>query len=61
MPISGKDMVKLFEKAGWTILRHKGSHVIMGKGTLRESVPVHGNKTLKLGLERKLLKRLIEE
>ena len=56
MPMSGKDMVKLYEKDGWTVIRQKGSHVILAKGSQRETVPMH--KELKKGLEHKLLKRL---
>lgn len=56
MPLSGKEMKKLYEKAGWIELRQKGSHVIMGKNDQRETIPMH--RELKKGLERKLLKRL---
>jgi predicted RNA binding protein YcfA (HicA-like mRNA interferase family) len=56
MPISGKQMLKLFEKAGWKILRQKGSHVIIGLQDDRETIPMH--KELKKGLESFLLKRL---
>jgi predicted RNA binding protein YcfA (HicA-like mRNA interferase family) len=58
MPMSGKKMLKLFEKAGWVTLRQNGSHVIIGKGDKRETVPMHPE--LKKGLEHKLLKRLKE-
>lgn len=43
---------------GWVKLRQKGDHVIVGKGPLRETIPLH--KELKKGLEHKLLKRLTE-
>lgn len=57
MPLSGKEMLKLYLKSGWIKLRQNGtSHVIVGKGKLRESIPMH--KELKKGLERKLLKNL---
>jgi predicted RNA binding protein YcfA (HicA-like mRNA interferase family) len=56
MPLSGKEMKRLFEKRGWVELRQKGSHVIMGKDGERETIPMH--RELKKGLERKLLKRL---
>ena len=32
MPLSGKEMQKRYEKAGWQKIRQKGSHVIMAKG-----------------------------
>ena len=59
MPISGKEMLQRYLKNGWVILRQNGSHVIVGKGTKRETIPVHGNKDLKKGLEKKLLKGLL--
>jgi predicted RNA binding protein YcfA (HicA-like mRNA interferase family) len=56
MPLSGKEMLRLFEERGWIVLRQKGSHVILGKGSERETIPMH--RELKRGLEQKLLKRL---
>ena len=52
MPISGKEMLKWFQKGGWTVINRKGSHVKVGKGKLRETIPMHKE------LEKKLLKRL---
>lgn len=59
MPMSGKEMLKEFLKAGWIQLRQKGSHIVVGKGPNRETIPMH--KELKRGLERALLKRLKTE
>jgi predicted RNA binding protein YcfA (HicA-like mRNA interferase family) len=56
MPLSGKEMLKLFQKNGWAVLRQKGSHVIVGKDENRETIPMH--KELKKGLESALLKRI---
>lgn len=56
MPLSGKDVLRLYEKDGWTVLRQKGSHVIVGKGGERETIPMH--KELKRGLQKSLLKRI---
>jgi predicted RNA binding protein YcfA (HicA-like mRNA interferase family) len=55
---SGKDLAKLLEKHGWVLLRVAGSHHIYGKSgsVVRISVPLHGNKALKTGLLRHLLK-----
>ena len=58
MPISGKEMLKRFIKAGWVILRKKGSHVTIGNNGDRETIPMHDE--LKKGLERYLLKKLHE-
>jgi predicted RNA binding protein YcfA (HicA-like mRNA interferase family) len=56
MPMSVKEMKKLFEQHGWQELRQSGSHVIMGKGPLRETIPMH--REIKKGLEMSLFKRL---
>ena len=52
MPISGKEVVRRLEKLGWEVTRHRGSHVKLRKGKRGTIVPVHGNKSLKLGLLR---------
>jgi len=56
--ISGKDFTKLLEKKGWELRRTKGSHHIYAKAgnPTRNSVPIHGNTPLKIGLLRYLLK-----
>ena len=56
MPMSGKEMLKLCRQHGWLELRQKGSHVIVSKGSQRETIPMH--KELKKGLEQALKKRL---
>ncbi|MFP4458783.1 MAG: type II toxin-antitoxin system HicA family toxin [Candidatus Zixiibacteriota bacterium] len=56
--ISGKDLCKLLEKDDWVLKRINGSHhIYFKKGfNARISVPVHGNKDLKLGLLKHILK-----
>ena len=56
MPLSGEAVLRLYRKAGWIVLNRRGSHVKVGKGVLRETIPMH--KTLGRGIERKLLERL---
>jgi predicted RNA binding protein YcfA (HicA-like mRNA interferase family) len=56
MPMTGKEMVKLFTKEGWALDHITGSHHIMIKGSESVSIPVHKNKNLKIGAEQKLLK-----
>lgn len=56
MPMSGKEMLKLFKQNGWIELRQKGGHVIVGRNSERETIPLH--KELKKGLEQALKKRL---
>ena len=60
MPISGKGMAKLFEKAGFQEVKKqgKGSHIKMRKGKKTVIIPAH--KELKKGLEKSLLKQLQE-
>jgi predicted RNA binding protein YcfA (HicA-like mRNA interferase family) len=60
VPISGKEMLRLYLAAGWIELRRKGSHVILRRGKKTQTIPIHGNTDLKKGLERKLLKELEE-
>jgi predicted RNA binding protein YcfA (HicA-like mRNA interferase family) len=56
--MSGKELAKLLERNGWVLLRVKGSHHVYIKSgnPSRISVPIHGNKDLKIGLLRNLLK-----
>ena len=55
--VSGKDLCRVLERHGWSLLRIQGSHRIYGKrdGVVRLSVPVHGSKPLKKGLLKHLL------
>ncbi len=56
--VSGKELASLVEQHGWNLLRIHGSHHIYGKrgSIVRLSIPVHGNKPIKLGLLKHLLK-----
>ena len=56
--VSGKEFAKVLERRGWTSMRIHGSHHIYGKpgSVVRISLPVHGNKPLKIVLARHLLK-----
>jgi predicted RNA binding protein YcfA (HicA-like mRNA interferase family) len=56
--VTGKELGELLERRGWRLLRVQGSHHIYGRSgsIVRLSVPIHGNKPLKLGLLRHLLK-----
>ena len=54
--MTGKDLLKILEKYGWTLDRVSGSHHIMIKGDKTLSVPVHGGKDLGKGLLNKLMK-----
>jgi predicted RNA binding protein YcfA (HicA-like mRNA interferase family) len=56
--ISGKEFARLLESHGWSLQRISGSHHIYAKAgsSVRISVPIHGNATLKVGLLRHLMK-----
>ncbi len=56
--MSGKELAKLLESNGWILLRVQGSHHVYGKPGIasRISIPIHGNKDLKVGLLRHFLK-----
>ncbi len=48
----------MLESNGWFLQRINGSHHIYAKAgsTVRISVPIHGNESLKVGLQRHLMK-----
>jgi len=56
--ISGKEFARVLERHAWTLMRIHGSHHIYGQpgSMVRISVPIHGNKPLKTGLAKHLLK-----
>jgi len=56
--VNGKRFCRLLEDQGWKLKRINGSHYIFSKSgvTARISVPVHGNKVLKIGLQKHLMK-----
>lgn len=56
--ISGREFARIVELHGWILLRVNGSHHIYGKegSAVRLSIPIHGNKPLKIGLLRHLAK-----
>ena len=57
--ISGKAFAKILEKHGWKLVRVQGSHHIYctPDDPTRISVPIHGNKDLKIGLLRHFMKQ----
>jgi predicted RNA binding protein YcfA (HicA-like mRNA interferase family) len=54
--MTGKEMIKVLREHGWEVDRIIGSHHIMIKRRKTFSVPVHGNKDLKKGLQQAFLK-----
>jgi predicted RNA binding protein YcfA (HicA-like mRNA interferase family) len=54
--IKGGDLVRAFERAGFRIVRIKGSHHILEHPDGRRAVvPVHAGKDIKRGLLRKII------
>jgi predicted RNA binding protein YcfA (HicA-like mRNA interferase family) len=56
--VTGKRMAKLAEQKGWMLARINGSHHVFTKeGRIeRVVIPIHGNRTLKIGLLRSLMR-----
>ena len=56
--ITGKKLCKILEENGWMLVRIRGSHHVYTKDgeEARIIVPVHGNKEIKLGLLKAILK-----
>ncbi len=56
--VSGREFARVLEKKGWALSRVKGSHHIYTRAgqPSRISVPIHGNRPLKIGLLRHLMK-----
>ena len=59
--ITGKKLCKILEENGWTLVRISGSHHVYTKEgeEARIVVPVHGNKEIKIGLLKAILKQQV--
>jgi predicted RNA binding protein YcfA (HicA-like mRNA interferase family) len=53
--LSGADVVRALERAGFTVLRQSGSHIRLGKNEVRVTVPDH--KTIAPGTLKSILKQ----
>lgn len=56
--VTGKRLAKLAAQKGWILARINGSHHVCTKeGRIeRVVIPIHGNQSLKIGLQRSLMK-----
>lgn len=56
--VSGKRLCSILEDHGWVLHKIEGSHHIYRKedSPVRLSIPVHGNRDLKSGTQRALMK-----
>jgi predicted RNA binding protein YcfA (HicA-like mRNA interferase family) len=41
--LSGKELIKVLQREGFIIVRQKGSHISLSKGTFRTVVPLHND------------------
>lgn len=55
---SGKDFVRFLEREGFQLVRIRGSHHYLIRGDQRTSVPVHANRSLKVGTLRSILRAI---
>jgi len=56
-PISADKLIKVLEREGFTVVRQKGSHIIMINAKKnRIVIPMHPGKEVKPGLTRAILK-----
>lgn len=55
--VSGSEAVKKLQRAGWTVMRQKGSHVMLTKSGYQWTLSVPTHNELGPGLLRKLLKQ----
>ena len=58
--VTGKRMAKLAEQKGWILARINGSHhIYTQEGRIeRVVIPIHGSKSLKIGLQKSLMKMI---
>ncbi|MBI4721646.1 MAG: type II toxin-antitoxin system HicA family toxin [Candidatus Stahlbacteria bacterium] len=54
--ISGKEAVKVFQKAGWQSLGQVGSHLVMVKPGIRVNLSIPQHKELSIGTIRALIR-----
>lgn len=54
--VTGKEMLRFLQKQGYEIVRVRGSHHFLQNEQKRTSVPVHGNRELKIGTLRSILR-----
>ena len=54
---SGSDAVRKFERAGWTVARRRGSHVMVVKSGYEYTLSIPQHDELGPGLLRKLIRQ----
>lgn len=56
-PVSGEAAVRKFVRAGWTVSRRRGSHIMLTKSDFQWTLSVPDHARLGRGLLRKLVKQ----
>ncbi len=54
--VSGKDMARILERHGWRRIRTRSAHFTYENDGVSITVPVHGNRDLKKGLQHAIMK-----
>ena len=54
--LSGREVVKVFEKLGWEIARQRGSHIIMSKKGHLATLSIPNHKEVAKGTPRSLIR-----
>ena len=55
--ISGREAVRAFEKAGWNVMRQRGSHIVMVKEGVAANLSIPDHKELDRGLLRSQIRK----
>lgn len=55
--LSGREVVKVFNRLGWEVVRHKGSHIILAKEGHIATLSVPDHREVAKGTLRKLIAR----
>jgi predicted RNA binding protein YcfA (HicA-like mRNA interferase family) len=55
-PLSGKEVVRVFESFGWRIARQRGSHIVMIKEGALVTLSIPNHKELAKGTLRSLIR-----
>ena len=54
--VSGREALRAFKRAGWTLVRQRGSHMILTKEVEEATLSVPDHKELGRGLLRSLIR-----
>ena len=55
--ISGKEVIRAFERAGWEVSRREGSHVILTKAGMPATLSVPNHREVRRGTLRSLIRK----